>query len=282
MDNYHPPLIEGQTITYTIHYENVGEAPATNVQAWIINWGSLMLPGGTLITGGTPYYEQFINLGTINPGTSGTVAFTGIVDRQIARDAGEDEVWATVDISFHDDTTGFDAALDWFFVDHPVDVTPPEYVEVYEPLSYIKPGTTTLYGLVWDESDVPQIELEVTVGSASPFIASCTDTTPDDGEWQCPVNLGTPANGTPVTIRTRATDRAGLTSTWSDPLNLIVDAQAPQLILSDATIARLGLGAVGVGTLQLMGRSMMSNLRLRSRCVLIKMMVKASNVRKCR
>ncbi|ABY36688.1 MAG TPA: hypothetical protein DEF43_10955 [Chloroflexus aurantiacus] len=254
LDNYHPPLIEGQTITYTIHYENVGEAPATNVQAWIINWGSLMLPGGTLITGGVPYYEQFINLGTINPGTSGTATFTGVVDRQIARDAGEDEDWATVDISFHDDTTGFDAALDWFFIDHPVDITPPEYVEVYEPLSYIKPGTTTLYGLVWDESDVPQIELEVTVGSALPSIVSCTDTTPDDGEWQCPVNLGTPAHDTPVTIRTRATDRAGLTSTWSDPLNLIVDAQAPQLILSDATIARLGLGSVGVGTLQLDGQ----------------------------
>ncbi|WP_322814048.1 LamG-like jellyroll fold domain-containing protein [Chloroflexus sp.] len=254
LDTYQPPLIEGQTITYTIHYENVGEVPATNVQAWIVNWGSLRLPGGTLITGVTPYYEQFINLGTINPGTNGIATFTGVVDRQIARDAGEDEDWATVDVSFHDDTTNLDDALDWFFVDHPVDITPPEHVEIYEPLSYIKPGITTLYGLVWDESDVPQIELEVTVGSASPSIVSCTDTTPEDGEWQCPVNLGTPADGTSVTIRARATDRAGLTSAWSDPLNLIVDDQAPRLILSDATITRLGLGAVGVGTLQLDGQ----------------------------
>ncbi|RMD79772.1 MAG: hypothetical protein D6823_04225, partial [Chloroflexi bacterium] len=130
IDNSHPPLFEGQTITYTIHYENVGEAPADNVQAWIVNWGALRLPGGNLVigSGGTPYYEQFITLGTIAPNTSGTATFIGVVDRQIARDAGQDEDWATVDISFHDDTTGFDDALEWFFVDHPVDIAPPEYV----------------------------------------------------------------------------------------------------------------------------------------------------------
>ncbi|WP_299645309.1 LamG-like jellyroll fold domain-containing protein [uncultured Chloroflexus sp.] len=255
IDNYHPPLFEGQIITYTIHYENVGEAPATNVQAWIVNWGSLRLPGGTLVSGPDgSYYEQFINLGTIAPSTSGTATFTGVVDRQIARDAGEDEDWATVDISFHDDTTGFDGALDWFFVDHPVDIEPPTYVAISNPSSYVKPGLVTVIGEAGDESDVPQIDVEVKVGTAAPTITTCTDPTPDDGEWQCAVNIGNPAGGTAVTIRVRATDAGGQTSDWSDPVDLIVDTNAPRLILSDASVARLGIGSVGVGTVQLDGR----------------------------
>ncbi|WP_322512232.1 LamG-like jellyroll fold domain-containing protein [Chloroflexus sp.] len=256
IDNNHPPLFEGQTITYTIHYENTGEAPAENVQAWIVNWGALRLPGGNLVigSGGTPYYEQFINLGTIAPNTSGTVTFTGVVNRQIARDANEDEEWATVDISFHDDTTGFDYALDWFFVDHAVDIAPPEYVAIADPVAYVKPGLVTVSGEVWDESDVPQIQIEVQVGTAAPTITTCADPTPDDGEWQCVVNIGNPADGTPVRMRARASDAGSQTSDWSDPVDLIVDASAPRLILSDASVARLGMGSVGVGTVQLDGR----------------------------
>ncbi|MGB9754378.1 LamG-like jellyroll fold domain-containing protein [Roseiflexus castenholzii] len=255
IDNYHPPLFEGQTITYTIHYENVGEAPATNVQAWIVNWGSLRLPGGNLVIGsGGPYYEQFINLGTIAPNSSGTVTFTGVVDRQVARDASEDEEWATVDVSFHDDTTGFDDALDWFFVDHPVDIEPPVYVVINDPSAYVKPGHVTVSGEAWDESDVPQIEIEVRVGMATPTITPCTDLTPDDGEWRCAVNIGAPADGTPVAMRARAADAGGQTSDWSDSVALTVDANAPRLILSDASVARLGIGSVGVGTVQLDGR----------------------------
>lgn len=256
IDNSHPPLFEGQTITYTIHYENVGEAPAENVQAWIVNWGALRLPGGNLVigSGGIPYYEQFITLGTIAPNTSGTATFTGVVNRQIARDAGEDEAWATVDISFHDDTTGFDDALDWFFVDHPVDIAPPEYVEIYDPVAYVKPGLVTVSGVAWDESDVPQIQIETRVGTAAPAITTCADPTPDDGEWQCAVNIGNPADGTAVTMRVRATDAGGQTSAWSDPVDLIVDANAPRLILSDASVARLGMGSVSIGTVQLDGR----------------------------
>ncbi len=255
IDNMHPPLFEGQVITYTVHYENVGEAPASNVQAWIVNWGSLRLPGGNRVEkDGIPYYEQFINLGTIAPSASGTVTFTGIVDRQIARDAGEDEEWATLDISFHDDTTGFDYALEWFFVDHPVDIQPPSDVVIIEPSFYVKPGMITVSGWAWDESDVPEIAIEMTVGSGAPTITSCADPTPDDGEWQCQVNIGSPSDGTPVRLRARATDAGGQTSDWSDPVELIVDASAPQLILSDVSAARMGLGSIGLGTLQLDGQ----------------------------
>ncbi|MGC8800346.1 MAG: LamG-like jellyroll fold domain-containing protein [Chloroflexus sp.] len=256
IDNSHPLLFEGQTITYTIHYENVGEAPAENVQAWIVNWGALRLPGGNLVigSGGNPYYEQFITLGTIAPNTSGTATFTGVVDRQIARDAGEDEDWATVDISFHDDTTGLDDALDWLFVDHPVDIAPPEYVAIYDPVAYVKPGLVTVSGVAWDESDVPQIQIETRVGTAAPAITTCADPTPDDGEWQCTVNISNPVDDTAVTMRVRATDAGGQTSAWSDPVDLVVDANLPNLILSDGSEARLGMGSVSVGTLQLEGR----------------------------
>jgi len=255
IDNLHPPLFEGQVITYTIHYENVGEAPAENVRAWIVNWGALRLPDGNRVeVNGIPYYEQFLNLGTIAPNTSGTATFVGIVDRQIARGAGEDEEWATADISFHDDSTGLDYALDWFFTDHPVDIEPPVYVAMNDPTSYVKTGIVTVIGEAWDESDVPQIELEVKVGTGAPAITLCTDPTPDDGEWQCEVNIGAPADGTSVRLRARATDAGGQTSDWSDPVDLVVDANAPQLILSDASVARMGMGSVSVGTVQLDGR----------------------------
>ncbi|MEF3274680.1 MAG: hypothetical protein K6356_09830 [Chloroflexus sp.] len=254
IDNLHPPLFEGQVITYTIHYENVGEAPASNVRAWVINWGALRLPDGELKnTGGTPYYEQFVELGTIAPGTSGVATFIGIVDRDIARQAGEDEEWATVDVSFHDAATGLEEAIDWFFVDHPVDIEPPAYVAINEPFAYVKPGVVTVGGEAWDASDVPQIDLEVTVGTGGPTITSCTDPTPDDGEWQCTVNIGTPSDGTSVRLRARAADAGGQLSDWGEPVDLVVDAQAPRLVLSDASVARLGIGSVSIGTVQLDG-----------------------------
>ncbi|NJN15883.1 MAG: hypothetical protein HC822_06135 [Oscillochloris sp.] len=257
-DNQHPPLFEGQVITYTIHYENVGEVAATNLRAWLINWGALQLPDGELkyTDDSVPYYEQFVPIGangSVAPGESGTVSFVGVVDRAIAQAAGEDESWATVDISFHDDSTGLDYAIDWFFADHPVDVTPPEFVYINEPWYYTKAGQITVEGFVWDESPVPAITIEVQANGQTRMV-DCSDATPDDGEWTCPVDLGALADGTLVALRARATDDAGLTSEWSAARELEIDATAPALVLTDETASRLAIGAIGVGNLSMAGQ----------------------------
>lgn len=254
-DFQHPLLFEGQTITYTVHYENIGEVSSKNLRAWIVNWDALRIPNATLVYGddGNPYYELFLELGDLAPGASGSTSFTGIVDRAIAQQADENEDWATLDISFHDESTGLDYAIDWFFIDHPVDILPPEFIAIETPERFVAAGAFMVEGWVWDESDVPEISIELRF-SGQVRQVNCSDPTPDDGEWSCLVDPGNLADGTQISVRARATDAGGHVSDWSEAVSLIVDATAPRLELSDATAARLALGSVGFGNLNLAGR----------------------------
>lgn len=258
IDNDHPPLRDGQVITYTVHYENVGEIDAEGVQAWLVNWGALKLPGGQLkyAEDGTPYYEQFVplgNAGTIAAGAAGETIFTAVVDRGIARQAGEDEDWATLDISLHDDSTGLEYAYDWFFLDHPVDITPPEDLAIVEPEVYVASGKATVSGIVWDESAVPLIELELR-GAGPARRQSCADPTPTDGEWSCEIDLSGLAHGAHVEVLARATDAAGLISAWTEPQALQVDALPPRIVLDDRAASQLASGVIGARTFGLSGR----------------------------
>ncbi|PDW01781.1 LamG-like jellyroll fold domain-containing protein [Candidatus Viridilinea mediisalina] len=254
-DYQHPLLFDGQVITYTVHYENIGEVSSQNLRAWIINWDALRIPNATLVYDeeGIPYYELFLELGDLAPGASGSTSFTGVVDRAIAQHADENEDWATLDISFHDDSTGLEYAIDWFFIDHPVDILPPEFIAIETPERFVAPGAFMVEGLVWDESDVPDITIELRFGSQVRQV-NCSDPTPDDGEWSCLVDPGNLADDTAISVRARATDAGGHVSDWSEVVNLRVDATAPRLVLSDATAARLALGSVSFGNLNLAGR----------------------------
>jgi len=74
------PVVPGGTLTYNIHYENKGNAPAGNVRIQDnLPLGTALQAGS--ITGGGSISGQTItwNLGTVSPGASGDVGFKVIV-----------------------------------------------------------------------------------------------------------------------------------------------------------------------------------------------------------
>jgi hypothetical protein len=99
-------------------------------------------------------------------------------------------------------------------------------------------------GTVYDPSGVPTIRLEaelVPTGTLS--YVSCTDSTPDDGQWVCSWNVGDVDNGDQFVLRAQAKDRFENTSGWSEPVTLTVDALSPIIALDAASEIAL-LGAV--------------------------------------
>jgi hypothetical protein len=146
------PLIgDGQLITYTLYYLNIGGASTSNAPLRLIvnSLGPLILPGGQPVIqpDGTTTYLQEIDLGPILPGSRGTVQFTGLVNlgplqaqyllclRGHPRDPGACQ-------ALHDfiSTAGIDAILTFssdqelvsnhFTIKHPVVVDPPTGVAI--------------------------------------------------------------------------------------------------------------------------------------------------------
>jgi hypothetical protein len=147
------------------------------------------------------------------------------------------EVDAVVADAIHD-------PFDWLWIQHDVDAAAPEEVEIVAPLRYIKPYTNTVKGTVYDPSGVPTINLAAQpLHAGTPFTTTCTDGTPDDGQWACSWNIGNADNGDRFRLRPLATDRFGNGPTVGDWVTLTVDALAPAITL-DAEAETGLLGAV--------------------------------------
>jgi hypothetical protein len=229
-----PDLVgQGQVITYTVHYANEGTDVAPGVCVTVTGWGALTFSPST--SGYVTSSTLRIDLGDVGAGTIATYPFTGTVDTLVYTRSVE------VDAVVADATHG---PFDWLWVQHDVDTAAPEDLEIVAPLRYIKPFTNTVRGTVYDPSGVPTIRLEAeSVPTGTLSYVTCTDTTPDDGQWACSWNAGDVDNGDQFLLRAQAKDRFDNTGGWSEPVTLTVDALSPIITLDAASEIAL-LGAV--------------------------------------
>ncbi|MFZ0546257.1 MAG: LamG-like jellyroll fold domain-containing protein, partial [Candidatus Promineifilaceae bacterium] len=223
-DTDHPPLGPGQTVTYTIHYENLGTETANEVTVELEDWFSLQLIG-----------DSTLELGDIQPGESGDVQVTAVVDPTGVNT--EEQAWAALDAFVYDEQhpenpnggSWSSAPLEWMWSDHRVDVQPPSDVAITAPDFVIQPGTVTVRGMAVDESPIPMVNVEVLKGDGTLETLMCVDATPQDGRWACNWDTGHVVDGTVFQLRAQAVDIFNQESEWSSWIELEVDSTPPTL-----------------------------------------------------
>jgi hypothetical protein len=229
-----PGLIgEGMVVTYTVHYANEGTAVAPGVRITATARGAVQLSSDPLV----------LNLGDVGAGVIDSVEFTGTVDTSVYTKSGE--VMAVVADGVHD-------PFDWLWVQHDVDKTAPESVNIESPLTYIQSFTNTVHGTVYDPSGVTTITLK---SRLQPFggyqTVDCTDATPKDGQWSCEWNVGDADNGAQYSLQALATDSFGNGPTGGVERIVTVDIQPPNIALDMDVDDRLD-GAVLDGNEEIM------------------------------
>jgi hypothetical protein len=236
LDDVSVLLGDGETVTYTLSYANLGAGIAPGAVVTLTARGALTLADGVPIT---------VPLEAV----SGTVRITGTINTELDGESAE------LDGVVADATHG---AFDWLWVQHGVDTEPPTGLQIVAPVAYVGPGRNQASGLVSDPSGVPTITLEVRgappaqlaslapAPSAAPTATlTCTDTTPRDGTWACTWDAGSAPDGTEIGLRARATDRFGASGEWTAPVTVTVDATPPTVTLSAETEAALREAAPG-------------------------------------
>jgi type II secretory pathway pseudopilin PulG/subtilisin-like proprotein convertase family protein len=266
LDNNHPPLGDGQTVTYTLRVSNRGTDPATNVQALVKAYNALSLPNGYRLDEAYMEYRQ-LAVGAVAPGETVTVTFNGVVDavdtnwryvrclnaglpaevcQQLLR-------WAILDGLIFDAHTPFSGTpgiptslpLEWVWSDHAVDIDPPQYVGIDPLLTTVAAGSNTVRGYASDPSGVPLVELEIRDPLGGTTILNCPDATPYDGLWTCDWNV-TGNDGDEFELRARATDGLGYVSDWTTPWRVVVvDSTPPTVTLDDEARAAVDGQIIG-------------------------------------
>ncbi len=235
----HPTVSSGQTITYTVHIVNSGLRRAEGVTVEATTPAALRLPGGQIIQ--VPegsIYQQIIPIGTLQPGETRDVVIVGIVDPNFNPQQQDDHVRLRVQVF---DETGLPGRpSEDMHIDHELDTAPPQYVELQAPAGIIGQGLQTLSGFVVDQSPVPTIMLEL---DGQTF--TCSDPTPADSRWSCPVDLGSRSDGASISVRLKARDSHGQESAWFNGPTLVVDTLAPSLELDAAIEPHMTRGDIG-------------------------------------
>lgn len=248
------PIGDKNVVIYTLNLENKGTEPSHNIVADIYTWGPIRLPGGEKRTDSAGEYDvRTLQVGDLAPGKSTQVSFPAIVDATF--DPQNQHGKATIDVTVYDSTGSHEHLddgtdiyaneLDWLYVDHEVDTSPPDYIEMLSPQGILAIGRNTINGFVYDRSPVPTIELEVQQPDKTSRILVCNDDTPDDNTWSCNVNVDALGAGESIAVRARATDTYGYTGEWSPWSDYIVDITPPQVHLDDMSHTTLMSGTLG-------------------------------------
>jgi subtilisin-like proprotein convertase family protein len=275
-DAGHPLLAHGQVVSYTIRYANLGDDAATGVTVDLSAHRALRLLDGA------PDH-QVIAMGDVAPGAAISHTFRGEISLdgyQTCRltsppEDCADYLWAAADVLVYDDDHASSGPpLEWVWIDHQVDGTPPEFFGIRHPEHLIAADENTLYGYAYDAAGVPDIALRIQTPSGALRTLACPDATPYDGLWSCDwdttaTNGGvTPADGDQFAARVEAADSFGRTSDWTtEPaFVLTVDSVPPTVTLSlaeseitpDTTLVNAGTYALagqvadnhGLGTVE--------------------------------
>ena len=252
MDVEHPPVGDGDTITYTLHYINQGSETATDVKVVATPLYALSFGMGVI--------NQVISLGDIAPGQTGRATFQGQVDPNtnynVCLLTNPPEIcepfhdWAVVQAVVIDNILVIPKPLDWLWADHRVDSEPPEFFDIQQPEIFINAGDNTFRGYAYDESGVPIL----TLGVQSPFgTTTCPDADPDDGVWSCEWNAGGANDGVQFNLQLQATDGYGQDSVWTNWRTFIVDAVPPTITFSAETTLAYSDTVVGDASLTFSG-----------------------------
>ncbi len=249
-----PPLGNGNPVVYTIELQNTGTVASRDVVVDIYTWGPIRLPGGEYRTDAAGEYDyQSLQVGDIAAGERRAISFPAIVDTSF--DTQNQHGKATIDVTVYDSTGShqhlddgsdiYTNELEWLYVDHEVDTSPPDYIEIQSPRGILTRGKNVVSGFVYDRSLVPQVEVEVLLPDGSSRMLTCEDDTPDDGQWECIFDAGSISDGAEVQMRARATDTYGATGAWSGWVPFIVDTIAPTVLLDATSKAILSDGYIG-------------------------------------
>ncbi|MCP4538326.1 MAG: tandem-95 repeat protein [Chloroflexi bacterium] len=251
-----PTVGDGHTITYTVTYRNQGTITATGVYADVTAQYAMRLPDGDL----PDRDHQIVLLGDISPGEDATKTFRGVIDVStgyqncvgtlLLEDCTPYLQWATLDARIYDDAhPDAGAPLEWIWVDHRVDYTPPNFFGIQQPTYLIGPGAIDLYGYAYDDVGVPEIGVEVQAPAGGTSTLTCADSQPEDGAWSCAwdataSNGGVPlANGDVFTLSLQAIDGFGQASVWSKDQPFLVDT-VPPTVTVEITTTRIFSGAL--------------------------------------
>ena len=272
-DTDYPPLADMAEITYTVRYENLGTAPATGVALQVRSDYALVLPDGTPLPPPEHGYSLTVPIGTVGPGTAGSVNFRGRVDLSWAQGAYSDclplypvtpevcEVylrWAVASVEVVDDAHPAGTPLEWLWADHLVDYLPPAFYGLVQPGYVLAAVTNTLSGYAFEDAGIPLLTAEVQ-GPAGGTTLACPDDTPADGTWSCTfdataANGGVPPqDGDPFQARLQATDGTGQVGPWTAWQPLIVDT-VPPTVTAVFTVTRTLTGTVSLLWYRLQGQ----------------------------
>jgi len=209
-DANHPPLADGQPISYTLTYHNRGTYTATSVTVDVVADNGLQLAGG----------NRTIAVGDVGPEQAGSVDFAGQVV------SGGTHDWANLEALVYNEAHPVGGPpLEWLWLDHPIDHTPPVSLTIQQPVSVIGPGVTIFSGSLYDAS--PPVSL--TLGSTPCPPAQA------DGRWRCEWNANSAADGQVFNLSLHATDAFGHSASSDDSL-FVVDASPPDITVSTATL----------------------------------------------
>jgi hypothetical protein len=202
----------GDSIAVTVTVQNVGSAslPSLSVGG--------AASGGVSISNSPQVANSIAPSGTVSLVLNGTVNADGAVNVMITDSYHRPYVLQTLN--------------------YRVDTAVPVSVSV--AISYVVPGVNTVIAFAEDESPLASFDLQVN-GNTVP----CTVGGNADGSFVCTFDAGSPTDGAIFSISGRATDVHGNVSGWSAPLQVVVDATAPQITLSAAALDALSDGRIG-------------------------------------
>ena len=144
---------------------------------------------------------------------------------------------------------------DWFWIQHDLDVDPPEWISITSSTGYAQTWINLVNGDVFERLGVSRVDLEVrSLPGGSLTLLQCPDDQPRDGTWSCVWDAGNASGVTGYELRARAYDLAGNVGDWSATVSLPVDQTAPQVILDAAVETALNDGFVGPTDMLLSGQ----------------------------